>query len=51
MYTVIEQDDVEVCVRVLTGILAPGVTLEFNVQTVDGSAIGMTSKMRRGWRD
>ena len=44
MYTVMEQDDVEVCVEVLTGNLAPGVILEFNVQTVDGSALGMSIK-------
>ena len=42
MYTVMEQDDVEVCVEVLTGNLAPGVILEFKVQTMDGSAFGMS---------
>ena len=36
-----EQDDVQVCVRVFTGNLAPGIILEFNVWTVDASAFGM----------
>lgn len=44
-YTVIEDESsVEVCVRVLTGTLAPGVTLEFSIQTVADSALGMVTK-------
>ena len=38
-----EQDDVEVCVEVLTGNLAPGIILELEVQTMDGSAFGMSN--------
>ena len=45
MYTVSEDENsVEVCVRVLTGTLAPGVTIEINVQTIADSALGMTTK-------
>ena len=50
-YTVVEQDDVEVCVRVTTGNLAPGVILEFNVQTVDGSAFGMSIERQHEKRE
>ena len=44
MYTIMEQDDVEVCIVVFTGNLAPGIFLEFNVQTEDDSALGMSIK-------
>ena len=53
MYTVMEQDDVQVCVRVLTGNLAPSVIFHFNVQTVDENAFGMSIAicMRKGKRE
>lgn len=45
MYTVMEDEDsVEVCVRVLSGMLAPGVTFEISIQTVADSALGMAIK-------
>lgn len=45
VYTVSEDENsVEVCVRVLQGILAPAVTFEVNVQTVADTALGMYTK-------
>lgn len=47
-YTVSEDENfVEVCVRVLTGTLAPGVTFEINVQTITDSALGMATKKEK----
>ena len=40
-YTISEDEDVEVCVQVLSGTLATGVTFEFSIQTTDYSAFGM----------
>ena len=55
MYTVSEdEDDVQVCIRILTGTLAGGVTFEFNIQTVPDSAYGMRRKekgMEKQWRE
>ena len=45
MYTVMEQDGyIVVCVAIFRGKLAPGIVLEFNVRTVDDSALGMSIK-------
>jgi len=41
-YTVIEDENsVEVCVRVLSGTLATGITFEISIQTVADSALGI----------
>lgn len=45
MYTVHEDDTViQMCIRVISGNLAPGVSFGFNVVTVADSASGMANK-------
>lgn len=44
LYTVIEADvDIEMCVQVISGSLAPDVTFGFNIMTVADTATGMFS--------
>ena len=36
-----DDDDVEVCVEVLTGMLESGVNFEFSIEAIDNSSFGM----------
>jgi len=50
MYTIPEDDvDIEMCVEVSSGDLAPGVSFGFNIMTVANSATGRISKRKEKW--
>ena len=47
MYTIPEDDvDIEMCIEVSSGDLAPGVSFGFNIMTVADSATGRISKRK-----